>query len=309
MIKFKNITIVLLLIVFLLPTYNQLYSQAMENYPDSINKKRLNTVIYTSAGLYTATLGVLYLAWYKNEDLGSFHWINDNGAWLKVDKIGHATTAYTMSNYGYWSLRWAGLNNNRAAIYGGIMGWTAMTVIEIQDGFSEGWGASAGDLYANAIGSVFFVGQQLLWKEQRLRLKFSYHPTEYADYRPDLLGENGLQRIIKDYNGQTYWFSANIHSFLREESKFPKWINVSFGYGAKGMQGSNSNPTEHEGQPLPYYPRVSQYYFSMDIDWTKINTNSSLLRFIFKGLSFVKAPMPTIEYNRENNFVFHWLFF
>jgi len=191
------------------------------------------------------------------------------------------------------------VDNNKSALYAGLMGWSAMTVIEILDGFSDDWGASPGDLIANTAGATFFTGQQLLWKEQRIRLKFSYHPTEFAKYRPDLLGETALQQMLKDYNGQTYWLSANINSFLRNETKFPKWINVAVGYGAKGMIGSYSNPFEWNENVLPYYKRTRQYYFSLDIDWTRINSNSSFVRFVFKALSFVKIPFPTLEYNNE----------
>jgi len=309
MVKPGKIFIKILPLIFVLSMSVETFSQPYENYPDTINRKRLNTVIYTSAGLYATTLGLLYFAWYKDNELSGFHWKNDNKGWLQVDKAGHLTSAYVFTNYAYWALRWSGLNNNKSAIYGGLMGWTAMTVIEIQDGFSAEWGASGGDLLANTLGAGLFVGQQILWKEQRLRLKISYHPTDYAQYRPDLLGDNYMQRMLKDYNGQTMWLSANIHSFLKEESKFPKWLNVSFGYGAKGMLGTYSNPTEHDGMPLPYYSRTRQYYFSLDIDWTRIPTNSTFLRFIFKGFSFIKAPLPALEYNKENNFVFHWMYF
>jgi len=284
-------------------------SQELRTDNDTINKKRLNTVIYTSAGLYSATLAVLYFGWYKDTELTSPHWHNDNSAWLQVDKVGHAATAYIMTNYAFWSLRWAGVDNKRSALYAGIMGWSAMTVIEILDAFSDEYGASSGDLIANTAGAALFTGQQLLWKDQRLRLKFSYHPTEFAQYRPDLLGETGLQRMLKDYNGQTYWLSANINSFLADETKFPKWINVSFGYGATGMLGANSNPIEWNGNELPHYNRTRQYYFSLDIEWTRIKTNSAFLRFTFKALSFVKLPFPTLEYNNENKFVFHPLYF
>lgn len=309
MIKSGNIITNILLLIFLLSLSGSAISQSNENYPDSIVRKRLNTVIYAGAGAYAATLTTLYFAWYKDNDLTGFHWYNDNDGWLQVDKVGHASTAYLMSNYAYWSLRWAGVDNNRSAIFGGLMGWSAMTVIEILDGFSAEWGASPGDLIANTTGAAFFTGQQLLWKGQRIRFKFSYHPTEYAQYHPEQLGENWLQRILKDYNGQTHWLSANIYSFLNKESKFPKWLNVSFGYGAKGMVGSYSNPPDYQGKPIPSYSRVRQYYFSMDIDWTKIETNSSFLRFVFKGFSFIKAPMPTLEYNKENKLVFYWFYF
>ncbi len=308
--KFVGYISRIVIIVTILSTFiNIVKSQPYSVYSDTINKKRLNTVIYTGAGLYAATLGVLYLGWYKDNKLTSFHWYNDNKGWLQVDKVGHATTAYIISNYAFWSLRWAGVDNNRSAIYGGIMGWSAMTVIELLDSFSAEWGASSGDLIANTVGAGFFTGQQVLWKEQRVRIKFSYHPTDFPNYRPDLLGNNSLQSILKDYNGQTYWLSANIASFIRNDTKVPKWLNISFGYGATGMLGTFSNPPDYNGKPLPYHKRTRQYYFSLDIDWTRIKTNSALLRFTFKALSFIKIPFPTLEYNKENNFVFHYLYF
>lgn len=299
-----------IILTFLVLTFVQdTFSQNLKIDNDTINKKRLNTVIYTSVGLYSATLTVLYFGWYKDTPLTGFHFINDNQNNLQLDKIGHATTAHIMSYYAFSSLRWAGVNNNKAAIYGSLMGFTSMSVIEILDGFSAEYGASWGDLLANGLGSAMFLSQQIGWKEQRFRLKFSYHPTEYAQYNPDLLGKNSLQRILKDYNGHTYWLSANIHSFLREESKFPKWINFAVGYGGKGIISVVTNPSEIDGKPIPHYDRVRQYYVSMDIDWTKIETNSKFLRFTFKAFSFIKLPFPTLEYNSENDFIFHWLYF
>jgi len=115
--------------------------------------------------------------------------------------------------------------------------------------------------------------------------------------------------MLKDYNGHTYWLSANIHSFLKEESNFPSWINVAVGYGGKGMLHPINNPKYCDnGDPVDFN-QVRQYYLSMDIDWTKIKTNSAFLRFVFKGLSFVKLPFPTLEYNNEDQFVFHWMYF
>jgi len=305
-ISFNRIVLVALFLVF--STGLSAQSDTIRN--DSINKKRLNVVIYGSIGFYAASLTMLYFVWYKDNLELPFHFINDSQYWLQVDKVGHATTAYTLSNYGYWLLRWSNVPENKSIGYGALMGFGAMTVIEILDGFSSDYGASWGDMAANTIGTGLFAGQQLLWHEQRFRLKFSYHPTEYAQYAPEKLGENQLQRIIKDYNGHTYWLSANIHSFLREESKFPSWINVAVGYGAKGMLGETSNAEfDQNGNELPHFDRVRQYYVSMDIDWTCIKTNSNFLKFLFKGLSFVKLPFPTLEYNKEDELVFHWLYF
>jgi hypothetical protein len=277
--------------------------------PDTISKNRLRTTLITSGALYGATMTTLWFLWYADYPHSGFHWINDNSSWLQIDKVGHATTVYVSGEYMFNALKWSGVSNTKATLYGALAGWGFLTTVEIMDGFSTEWGASWGDVIANTAGAGLFVSQQLLWKEQRIRLKFSYAPTDYAQYRPDLLGENHLQRIIKDYNGQTYWLSANIYSFLREESKFPKWINVAVGYGGKGMLGAASNPNTYDGIPLPNYNRVRQYYLSLDIDWTRIECNSQVLRTIFKVLSFVKLPFPALEYNSEDGFVGHWMYY
>ncbi|MCF6170789.1 MAG: YfiM family protein [Bacteroidales bacterium] len=284
--------------------------QSKTREQDSVNRKRLNTVIITGSAFYVTSLTVLYYGWYKDNPMTAWHFIDDSHYWLQVDKAGHATTSYTITNYGYWLLRWSGVSHRKSSWYSGLMGFGAMTVIEIMDGFSADYGASATDLLANALGSGLSVTQSLLWKEQRFKLKFSYHPTDYAQYNPSQLGKTPLQRTLKDYNGHTYWLSMNISSFIKKESRFPAWINVAAGYGAKGMLHPVTNPTEDEnGNPIPQFKRVRQYYLSMDIDWTKIKTNSGFLRFVFKGLSFVKLPFPTLEYNSEDGFVGHWIYF
>jgi hypothetical protein len=302
----KQFVLTVLFLVFSITLSAQ--SDTLEN--TAINKKRLNAVIYGSAAAYTVSMVGLYYIWYKDNLELPFHFIDDSKYWLQIDKVGHATTAYTLSNYAYWLLRWSNVPENKSIGYGAMMGFGAMTVIEILDGFSADYGASWTDLAANTLGTGLFAGQQFLWHEQRFRLKFSFHPTDYAQYMPDKLGHGPFQCWLKDYNGQTYWLSANIQSFIKKETKFPSWINVAVGYGGKGMLAELTNPEyDAEGNPLPQYDRVRQYYLSMDIDWTRIKTNSKFLKFLFKGLSFVKLPFPTLEYNQEDQLVFHWLYF
>ncbi len=300
----KRLLTILLLFMFL-------GAQAQDSfaYHDTLNKKRLGLVLGSAGSLYVVSVTGLYFAWYKGYKHTRFHWDDDWGEWMKKDKMGHLTTAYQMGNYGYWSLRWAGLSEKKAIWYGGTWGLVYMTTIEFYDGLSAEWGASPTDLLANTVGAAMFIGQQFLWHEQRIRPKFSYHPTKYAQYRPGLLGATSLERIIKDYNGQTNWLSVNIYSFLKEDSKFPPWLNVAFGYGARGMIGAYGNPPYYKGKPLPHFNRVAQLYLSVDVDWTRIKTHSKVLRFVFKALSFVKIPAPTIEYNKENGFHLYPIFF
>ncbi len=297
------------LTILLLFSFVGLQAQNLSVYPDTLNKKRLAVVYGTAGGLYVASVSWLYFAWYKGYDMTSFHIADDWGEWMMKDKLGHLTTTYQVGNYGYWSLRWAGMSEKKAIWYGGTWGLIYMTTIEFFDGLSAEWGFSPSDMAFNTLGSAMFISQQLLWHEQRFRLKFSYHPTGYARYRPDLLGETWAQRIIKDYNGQTNWISANISSFLKAGNRFPKWLSVSFGYGARGMLGAYENPPYYQGEPLPDANRVARYYLSVDVDWTRIPTHSKILRFVFKAFSFVKVPAPAIEYNKEEGVRFYAVFF
>ena len=189
------------------------------------------------------------------------------------------------------------------------MGFIYQTSIEVMDGFSSQWGFSWSDVGANTAGSLLFLSQQLAWKQQRIQFKFSFHNTPYAKYRPALLGENYSQHIFKDYNGQTYWLSTNIYSFLPSSSQFPKWLNISLGYGAEGMTGANQNPLIVNGNSIPSFQRYRQFYLSPDIDLTKIKLRSPLLRTIFQTIGFIKFPAPAIEYNTKGKVKFRAFYF
>ena len=267
-----------------------------------ISKGRLTGVLVAQGTLYVASLTGLYFAWYQSYPQSTFHLFNDNGEWMQVDKCGHATTAFYISRIGYSSYRWAGVGEKASAWYGGLLGFAYMLNIEILDGFSSQWGFSPGDFTANTIGSMLFVSQQLLWHEQRFSLKYSFHQTQYAQYRPNLLGDNLIQNMIKDYNGHSYRLSGNISSFLPEGTRFPRWLNVAVGYGAEGMTGAFSNPANENGEPIPLFPRYRKFFLSVDVDLTRIRTRSKVLRQIFTVLSFIKIPAPALEYNTLGQF-------
>ncbi len=297
--NFKNT----LSLIFLLLLYSHQGIKASQVDKDSIvlNKKRLALVLSTETGLSTSSLILLNNLWYKDYPRSGFTLFNDNNEWLLMDKIGHTTTSYYIAGTGYYLLKWSGVKEKKAIWYGGATGVLYLTAIEVLDGFSKEWGFSPGDEIANIIGSSLFISQQLMWHDQRLKLKWSVHQTGFSKYRPDLLGKNIAENILKDYNGQTYWISANIKSFYSKDSKFPNWLNIAFGYGADGMLGARTNPTTYQGNNLPYYKRGRQFYLSADIDLTKIKIKSGFLKTVFNVLGFIKIPMPTLEYNTSSN--------
>ena len=79
---------------------------------------------------------------------------------------------------------------------------------------------------ANAIGAGIYLSQVLAFQEQRFKMKFSYHPTKYAQLRTDVLGSNFQESLLKDYNGQTYWISF-FPGFHSNSGLIPKWLCLS----------------------------------------------------------------------------------
>lgn len=276
---------------------------------DPVRKGRLIGVSVTAGSIYLGSIIGLNQLWYADYPRSSLHFFNDCDEWQGMDKAGHVTSSYWIGRIGYESLRWSGVKEKQAVWYGGTWGLIYLTTVEIFDGFSEEWGFSACDMAANTIGAGLFIGQQLLLKDQPFTLKFSFHPTEYADHRPDLLGENFIQQMLKDYNGQTYWLSGNISAFLPRESKFPDWLDVSFGYSGEGMLGARSNPSEYNGEPLPEYERYSRYFLSLDLDLTKIRTRNETVRLLLNLIGFIKVPFPAVEFNRADKVRFHWIYY
>ena len=298
----------LFIILFALAILGVSFGQNQQD-TTQIRKGRLIGVSTLAGTAYIGGMTGLYYLWYKDYDQSNFHTINDNKAWLQVDKVGHSFSTYQMGRLAYTGFRWAGLDEKKSVWIGGTYGFVFLTTVEIFDGLSTNWGFSWGDVFANAAGTGLFIGQQLAWKEQRIQLKFSYSPSKYAQYNPELLGSNSTERFLKDYNAQTYWLSINPQSFSSSRKIFPKWLNIAIGYGAKGMIGTYNNPEEINGITIPNFNRTRQFYLSLDLDLTKIKTRSEFLRLMLEVANMVKIPFPTLEYNTEDGLEFHTFYF
>lgn len=266
----------------------------------------MKLVIGSEIGLATTALVGLNQLWYSDYPKSDFHFINDNNEWLQMDKAGHLFSSYHIGRFGSELLEWSGADKRSQLVYGSTLGFAFLTVVEVFDGFSSEWGASWGDVVANASGTALYVSQELLWNEQRITPKFSFHTTKYADIRPNVLGSSLNEQVLKDYNGQTYWLSANLYSFAKT-SRIPKWLNLAIGYGAEGMITGKS---ESEDTALfPGQKRIRQYYISLDVDLTKIKTKSHTLKTLFSILNTVKIPAPTFEINGVGKVKWHAFYF
>lgn len=266
---------------------------------------------------YGGAMAGLYSDWYSNYPQTHFHFFNDNHEWKQVDKVGHAYSAYVESSGSMELWRWTGMKRRQRIWIGGLSGIAYQTVIETLDGFSSQWGWSWGDFGANVFGSGLLISQELLWDKQKIHMKFSTHKKNYnaADLnnRADkLYGKTFGERLVKDYNAQTYWLSANLKDFM-PESNLPSWLNVAFGYGAEGMFGANANIGTDDHGNINFdrrdITRYRQFYISPDIDLTKIKTKRTLVRLALVALNSFKFPAPSLEYNSKGKFAFHFIHF
>lgn len=286
-----------------------------DSFPKSLARQRFIAGMH--AGLYGSTLMILNNTWYKDFPKNGWHTFNDSKEWLQMDKIGHGWSAYGLSRSSYSAWKWAGMKEKDAALWGSISGFTFLTIIEILDSRSAKWGWSWSDIAANTFGTGLFVAQQLSWNEQRAYLKFSFHRKSYGnpmlnERANELFGSSWTERMLKDYNGQTYWLSVNIRSFQKNKS-LPPWLNLAVGYGADGLFGGFENTAKDDAGNMIFdarnIRRNRQFYFAPDIDFMRIPTRKKWLRPLFFILNGFKFPLPTIMVDQRGQWKGYLFYF
>lgn len=276
------------LIVF---SFYQFHAIEIEN--DSINKQRKQLIMISQSAVTVAGLVGLNQLWYKDFEKSSFHFKDDANHWLQMDKAGHIHSAYHLTRLSAELMSWSGENKKNQRLYGAIYSQAFLTTVEIFDGFSKAWGFSWSDVGANLFGTSLYISQDYWWNEQRITPKFSFYPSNYAQLRPDVLGNTFNEQLLKDYNGQIYWLSFNLNAFTKD-SKIPKFINVALGYGAEGM--TTATPLNNIQDQ-----RFRKFYLSLDLDFQRIETKKKWLKALFSVFNVLKFPFPALEFSNEND--------
>lgn len=265
--------------------------------------------------LFSIWAGVLYglsMMWYEHSGQMGFHWFNDNQAWLQVDKFGHFFTTFQEARLMMLMWQWTGMSQKRASVAGMLGGILYQTPIELLDGFQDAYGASWGDLMANTLGAVALWAQGRWLKDIVVHSKFSISSHPIAAMRPSMFGANFFQQILKDYNGQTYWFSFEARHLLPVFKMLPPWLCISIGYGADGMIGGTENRVKNTDGTWTEYPdlsRTRQVYLSVDVNWDKVRFPTPWLKTSMAVFSLVKIPAPTLEWNMDSGLKWHWVHF
>ena len=122
------------------------------------SKKKEKFITYSQIVGYSANFASLYYFWYKDAPLGNFHFFDDNGTYLQVDKISHMFGTYTGGRISMEMWKWAGAPKQKYVWVGGLTGLGYLTVVEVMDGISPAWGFSLGDYAANVLGTALVIG-------------------------------------------------------------------------------------------------------------------------------------------------------
>lgn len=279
---------------------------------DSLHWNRLLLISGSTAVAFSSALIGLNTLWYADYPRGSFKFIDDSKEWQQMDKTGHFAVPYMQSRYLMKMLQWSGVEHQKAAVYAGVSAFMFQNAIEVLDGYSAQWGASWSDIAANFIGASLMTSQELIWNEQRISLKIMPHFVTYPDddlkaRAQQLYGTSFAARLIKDYNSINMWLSINPASFNRHQ-KHLKWLNIAVGYGAGGMFGGYENRWEDKnGVPFNRSDivRYRKLLLSLDVDFSKIKTQSPYGRLLLDLLNLIKVPAPTIEWNSKGQLLFH----
>jgi hypothetical protein len=255
----------------------------------------------THAGLTSSAVGSLVAlnqVWYAPYATEKFHFFNDAGQWMQMDKMGHAFTGYLITNelnrVHYWAA------GKRQPWVGAVYAMSYLSTLELMDGFSSGWGFSGSDMLANGVGVGLAFSQDYFFKRQLIIPKFSFSRSSYAAVRPEILGSTYAEQLLKDYNGQTYWVSLPIASFINLPKRF-KWICISLGYGCDAKLVGSQNTWNG-------FNARRQVYLSLDIDCSSLAPRHPKLNKVLSHLNFIKIPFPSIEFSSDKT-RFHWISF
>ena len=255
----------------------------------------------THAVLSSSTVGSLVAlnqVWYAPYSTEEFHLFNDSKQWMQMDKFGHAFTGYLITNelnrLHYWAA------GKRQSWVGAVYAMSYLSTLEIMDGFSSGWGFSGADMLANGLGVGLAFSQDFFFKRQIIIPKFSFSRTSYALVRPEILGSSYTEQLLKDYNGQTYWVSLPVATFLKLPKRF-HWICISLGYGCDAkLVGSQDTWNGFNAR--------RQVYLSLDIDCAYLAPKHPKLNKVLTHLNWIKVPFPSLEFSTDKT-RFHWISF
>ena len=213
---------------------------------------------------------------------------------LNVDKGGHFFGGILVADLFHGSLKWAGLKEKQAYLYGGVMGSFVQLGIEMKDAYAPYWGFSVWDFGSGTIGA-FVPYAERYWEPMKyIDFKISYYKRsnhywnlgiEQKPYAPP-----HPYAYQDDYINQTYWLSF----FPFRERNNP--LGISVGFGLDDTQYLDATNTKRGGN--------NEFYVALDLDWHLLlkKWDTPVGKKVKHWLNYIKFPAPTIRFSPTTEF-------
>lgn len=249
----------------------------------NINLVRLGIV----SGTVITALGGIYYRWksaWWSDGTTKFRFSYDPYYAENVDKIGHIYGGILFAECFGVGLKWAEFDKESSLLYGGIFSSLVYTGVEVKDGFAPGWGFDFGDIGASVLGSFYPYMQEKIYFLKNFNFKWSYFPSHSSFYENMNKDSQNNQFFNDDYEGQTFWLSANIKNLLppKINSLVPDFLNLACGVSVENLNDPDK--------------RQRVFIISPDIDITKLfKTDSEFLNTLFHLLNYIHIPLPALQ--------------
>ena len=179
-------------------------------------------------------------------------WFGKDTANLGMDKLGHAYSAYVLSEFFADGIEQG--HPRHRAYTGAILSMALMTYIEVFDGFSEEHGFSHEDLIVDAAGAAFSVVRRSVpGLREKLDFRLLYVPSRstwralscFPEPHCDREGA-AVRSPITDYVGQRYLLALKLSGFEPLKRTPLRLVELHGGYYARGF----TSEEEERGEPL-----------------------------------------------------------
>lgn len=146
-----------------------------------------------------------------------------------ADKLGHAFSAYLVTNGLTEQLLRQGRSPEQAALSSALITQALMLYLEIFDGYSVDHGLSKEDVVMNVVGSgAAYLRHVTPGLRDKLDFRLEYQTSRYKDFSP-----------IDDYSGQKYVLALKLSGFSALRDSPLRYLELQTGYYTRGF-----NPEE-----------------------------------------------------------------
>ena len=252
-------------------------------------------------------------AWYQGQRRDSIRWLHDwsGDTYVHMDKGGHFMGGLFLSRSLGDAYRWTGFGPRAAAALGAVTSWGLLFEVEMRDAYFDQWGFSLPDFVANTAGATVPLVHAWFPKTRVVRFKFGWWPSPlYRDYDARLTaGRPRTRYAIDDYEGMTYWLSLAVNDLLPEpvEARWPDWLGVALGYGARGMHGANVKSRGREREYLQLPDAQPEIILSLDYDAGYLPGEGWLWTQLREQLNWLHFPAPAVRLHPDVRFYLLYL--